>query len=222
MPSETRKIESHVRTHTHIHRYTHTHTKCITHKKESHVRTNTHIHKYTHTYKMYNLQDRITCPHTYTHTQIYAHTYKMYNPQHRITCPHTYTHTQTYTHTYKMYNLQDRIRPDSILGFSLSKSWVEMCCSVLQCVAVCCSVLQCVAVCCSVRYWFFSPILFCGFDWAHSWVEIGYDDHNERPREGTHWPCRLRVLEYQDQPYLSRLFGFSRESLCCGSHLVFH
>jgi len=27
---------------------------------------------------------------------------------------------------------------------------VEVCCSVLQCVAVCCSVLQCVAVCCSV------------------------------------------------------------------------
>jgi len=30
-----------------------------------------------------------------------------------------------------------------------SKS-MELCCSVLQCVAVCCSVLQCVAVCCSV------------------------------------------------------------------------
>ena len=27
---------------------------------------------------------------------------------------------------------------------------VDMCCSVLQCVAVCCSVLQCVAVCSSV------------------------------------------------------------------------
>jgi len=26
---------------------------------------------------------------------------------------------------------------------------MEVCCSVLQCVAVCCSVLQCVAVCCS-------------------------------------------------------------------------
>ena len=27
---------------------------------------------------------------------------------------------------------------------------VELCCSVLQCVAVCCTVLQCVAVCCNV------------------------------------------------------------------------
>jgi len=27
---------------------------------------------------------------------------------------------------------------------------LQVCCSVLQCVAVCCSVLQCVAVCCSV------------------------------------------------------------------------
>jgi len=29
---------------------------------------------------------------------------------------------------------------------------VAECCSVLQCVAVCCSVLQCVAVCCSVLW----------------------------------------------------------------------
>jgi len=28
---------------------------------------------------------------------------------------------------------------------------LEVCCSVLQCVAVCCSVLRCVAVCCSVH-----------------------------------------------------------------------
>ena len=33
-----------------------------------------------------------------------------------------------------------------------SNTWgpLDMCCSVLQCVAACCSVLQCVAVCCSV------------------------------------------------------------------------
>ena len=30
------------------------------------------------------------------------------------------------------------------------RAGVEVCCSVLQCVAVCCSVLQCFAVCCSV------------------------------------------------------------------------
>ena len=29
------------------------------------------------------------------------------------------------------------------------KARLEVCCSVLRCVAVCCSVLQCVAVCCS-------------------------------------------------------------------------
>jgi len=28
-------------------------------------------------------------------------------------------------------------------------SILQVCCSVLQCIAVCCSVLQCVAVCCS-------------------------------------------------------------------------
>jgi len=32
-------------------------------------------------------------------------------------------------------------------------SVIQMCCSVLQCVAVCCSVLQCIAVCCSVLQW---------------------------------------------------------------------
>jgi len=31
-----------------------------------------------------------------------------------------------------------------------SDSGLQVCCSVLQCVAVCCSVLRCVAVCCGV------------------------------------------------------------------------
>ena len=35
-------------------------------------------------------------------------------------------------------------------GFMSTTSKVQLCCSVLQCVAVCCSVLRCVAVCCSV------------------------------------------------------------------------
>jgi len=49
------------------------------------------------------------------------------------------------------------LRGDALLIMKHAQKWavwrfcvVNVCCSVLQCVAVCCSVLQCVAACCSV------------------------------------------------------------------------
>ena len=38
----------------------------------------------------------------------------------------------------------------AVTTLNLPPSVLQVCCSVLQCVAVCCSVLQCVAVCCDV------------------------------------------------------------------------
>ena len=43
-----------------------------------------------------------------------------------------------------------QVNMQNTLVFFTRAAAVEVCCSVLQCVAVCCSVLQCVAVCCSV------------------------------------------------------------------------
>jgi len=39
---------------------------------------------------------------------------------------------------------------DACVSFESESAALEVCCSVLQCVAVCCSVLQCVVVCCIV------------------------------------------------------------------------
>ena len=65
--------------------------------------------------------------------------------EHACICAHTYTFT---------HSLHARTR--TCIHVSVSMCWavgrgvVQVCCSVLQCVAVCCRVLQCVAECCSV------------------------------------------------------------------------
>jgi len=49
---------------------------------------------------------------------------------------------------------------------------LEVCCSVLQCVAVCCSVLQCVAVCCSVLGCVLQCVAAALLDFSHSPLAI--------------------------------------------------
>ena len=74
------------------------------------------------------------------------------NPHYTILHPCCNTLAPQHTHTDPFRDrANEATDPDHIITFVVGGgNYVEVCCSVLQCVAVCCSVLQCVAVCCSV------------------------------------------------------------------------
>ena len=74
----------------------------------------------------------------------------------RDSCIHDMPHwfalclVYTWSDAFMCHDLFYMCHDSFILDVPFMTCLIDMCCSVLQCVAVCCSVLQCVVVCCSV------------------------------------------------------------------------